>query len=62
MVVAHRQGPHEFNASWHFASVSDLKAVQFRDGRSMGLVTPGILEDVKLIKRSQRERQELELL
>jgi hypothetical protein len=48
------------NPSWHFASIADLKAVQARDGRSMGLVTPGKVEDVKLIQRTDRERREYE--
>ena len=48
------------NPAWHFASVAELKAAQQRDGRSLGLVTPGRIDDVVVVKRSDQARREYE--
>jgi hypothetical protein len=45
------------NPSWHFASVSALKSEERRSRRSMGLVAPGTIEDVKLIKKTDQEKR-----
>lgn len=44
--------------SWHYNSVGDLKADQQRSNKSLGLVTPGEICDVRKVKRGDRERAE----
>jgi len=48
------------NPSWHFASISALKNEETRTKRSIGLVTPGRIDEVKLVQRTAREKQEYE--
>lgn len=44
------------NPAWHFPSVGALKLAESESGRSMGLVTPGCIEDVRLRRRTDKER------
>lgn len=46
--------------SWQFGSISALKAAQSEYGRSMGIVTPGTVEGVRLVKKPPAERAEFE--
>jgi hypothetical protein len=48
------------NPSWHFGSVGLLKDAQKRSKRSMGLVTPGKIENVKLVRKAEKDRREYE--
>jgi hypothetical protein len=49
------------NPVWHFGSVEQLKAAQRETGASLGLVTPGVIEDVRIAKKpasAAREHEE----
>lgn len=48
------------NPRWHFESVGALKAAQAVAGTSLGLVTPGQIDGVRLRRRSGAERAEHE--
>jgi hypothetical protein len=48
------------NPSWHFASVGLLKKAQEESRRSMGLVTPRSIEDVTLVQKAEKDREEYE--
>jgi hypothetical protein len=44
--------------AWQFGSIEQLKAEQQRTGRSMGIVTPGCIEDIRLTTKPATERAE----
>jgi hypothetical protein len=44
------------DASWQFSSIGALKAAQRDSKRSLGIVSPGQIHDVRLVKRSEAER------
>lgn len=46
--------------SWQFGSVRDLKEAQRRTQRSLGIVHPGTVEDVRLVPKGAQERAEYE--
>lgn len=46
--------------SWQFGSIEALKAAQSEYGRSMGIVTPGAIENVRLTRKTPKERAEFE--
>jgi hypothetical protein len=48
------------DTSWHYKSLAGLKADEMRSSKSIGLVTPGEIRDVCVIRKSDRERQEYE--
>ncbi len=46
--------------SWHFPSMEALKRAENETGRSLGLVTPGDILDVRLVKRPPEAQAEYE--
>jgi hypothetical protein len=48
------------DSSWQFGCIEALKAEQKASGRSMGIVTPGSIEDVRLVMKSESSRREYE--
>lgn len=46
--------------SWHFASVGQLKAAERGTKRSLGLVTPGKIQDIRLVSKPERDRRDYE--
>lgn len=45
---------------WQFESVAALKAAEAKTGRSMGIVTPGVVEDVRLVRKPTGAGEEYE--
>jgi hypothetical protein len=48
------------DTSWHFANMDALKNAQQSTGRSIGLVKPGEVVDVSVVKKSADEREAFE--
>jgi hypothetical protein len=48
------------NPSWHFGSVAELKRAEEEARRSMGLVAPRSIEDVRLVRKTASARREYE--
>lgn len=48
------------DSSWQFSSVGALKAAQRDTGQSMGIVTPGCVEEVRLVAKTAAQRTECE--
>lgn len=46
------------DSSWQFSSVGALKAAQRESKRSLGIVSPGQIHDVRLVQRSEADRAE----
>lgn len=46
------------NPSWHFGSVAELKAAEESAKRSMGLVAPRTVDDVKLVRKTANDRRD----
>jgi hypothetical protein len=49
------------NTSWQFGSIEALKAEQKASRRSMGIVSPGKIEDVRLVTKPDQERKEYDV-
>jgi len=45
------------DTSWHYGSVAALKSQQKSSGKSIGFVTPSAIDDVRLVAKSDEERQ-----
>jgi hypothetical protein len=45
------------NTGWHYGSVGALKSAQRSSGKSIGLVTPGGISDVRLIAKPADDRR-----
>jgi hypothetical protein len=48
------------DSTWQFGSIEALKAAQKANRRSMGIVSPGKIEDVRLVMKPESDRREYE--